>query len=140
MFNPSRDQARDFFFAAWRKYRASEQLSALETIAVELIAAHPEYHGLLEHRDRFVARDYAPDAGETYPFLHLGLHLAIREQIAIDQPRGIRAEHTRLTQNFDSTLDAEHEIMDCLTEMIWHAQRANTGPDSTIYFACLSKK
>ncbi len=140
MFNPSRDQARDFLFEAWRKYRGHEALTALETIAVETIAQHPEYHELLANRDKFVERDYAPEHGETNPFLHLSMHLAIREQISIDQPAGVRAAHLKLSQKLDSVLDAEHEMMDCLAEMIWQAQRNKTGPDASIYLACLQQK
>ena len=140
MFNPSRDQARDFFFESWRKYRAQQDLSALESSAVELIAAHPEYHALLENRDKFIDRDFSPERGETNPFLHLSMHLAIREQISIDQPAGVRAEYTRLARRRASALEAEHEMMECLGEMIWQAQRAGTPPDAAIYFACLKKK
>ena len=140
MFNPSRDQARDFLFESWRKYRANEALSALETIAVEAIAQHPEYHALLENRDKYVERDYAPEQGETNPFLHLSMHLAIREQITIDQPQGVRAAHQKLSQQFDSVLEAEHAMMDCLAEMIWQAQRNKTAPDAHIYLACLHGK
>lgn len=140
MFNPSRDQARDFLFEAWRKYRANEPLSALETIAVEAISQHPEYQTLLENRDKYVERDYAPQQGETNPFLHLSMHLAIREQIAIDQPPGVRAAHQTLSQKLDSVLDAEHQMMDCLAEMIWQAQRSKTAPDAAVYLACLKDK
>jgi hypothetical protein len=140
MFNPSRDQARDFLFEAWRKYRASAGLTALETIAVEAISQHPEYHALLDDRDKFVDRDYAPEQGETNPFLHLSMHLAIREQIAIDQPAGVRAAHRQLAQKLDSVLDAEHQMMDCLAEMIWQAQRKQAAPEAAIYLNCLQQK
>ncbi len=140
MFNPTRDQARDFFFESWRKYRAGESLTALETIAVELIATHPEYHDVLENRDKYVDRDYAPETGDTNPFLHLSMHLSIREQISIDQPPGVKAHHTRLTQKFGDSMAAEHAMMDCLAEMIWHAQRHRTAPDPALYFLCLTKK
>ena len=83
MFNPSRDQARDFLFESWRKYRSHEMLTSLESITVALIAEHPEYHSLLETRDSYVDRDYAPEHGETNPFLHLSMHLAIREQVSM---------------------------------------------------------
>ena len=92
MFNPSRDQARQFFFDAWQKYRAGQPLEGLETVAVEVALAHPEYHDTLDDPERFLDRDYTPDAGQTNPFLHLSLHVAIEEQLSIDQPPGIRAE------------------------------------------------
>ncbi len=144
MFNPTRDQTRDFFFDAWRKFRAIEPLSAMETMTVEVIAMHPEYHTMLENRDRYLEnyrdRDYPPEFGETNPFLHLGMHIAIREQISIDQPIGVRSHHTALTEKHGSVAEAEHEMMDCLAEMIWQAQRNSSAPDAAIYLACLVKK
>lgn len=140
MFNPTRNESRDFLFEAWRKYGANEPLTALETIAVEAIALHPEYHALLKNRDQTVERDYAPEQGETNPFLHLSMHMAIREQIAIDQPTGVRDAHQRLAQKLDSVMDAEHEMMDCLAEMIWQAQRNKSAPDAAIYLRCLTTK
>jgi hypothetical protein len=140
MFNPNRDESRDFLFEAWRKYNANEPLTALEAIAVGVIAEHPEYHALLTNRDKFMARDYAPEAGETNPFLHISMHIAIREQIAIDQPHGVLNTHTQLTQKLDSAMKAEHEMMDCLAEMIWQAQRNRTAPDAAVYLRCLAAK
>ncbi len=144
MFNPSRDQARDFLFDAWRKYRADEPLTAMEAMAVEVIALHQEYHAMLEDRDRYLEnyrdRDYPPEFGETNPFLHIGMHIAIREQISIDQPAGVRGHHTALSGKLGSAVDAEHEMMDCLAEMIWQAQRNRTEPDAGIYLGCLQRK
>ena len=140
MFNPSRDESRQFLFAAWRKYGANELLTALETIAVGVIAEHPEYHPLLSSRDKTIDRDYAPEQGETNPFLHISMHMAIREQIAIDQPRGVRDAHVKLSQKHDSVMHAEHDMMECLAEMIWQAQRHKTTPDAEIYLTCLEKK
>ena len=144
MFNPTRDQARDFLFEAWRKFRAHELLSAMEAMAVEVISHHPEYHAMLDDRDRYLAtwrdRDYPPEFGETNPFLHLNMHLSIREQISIDQPAGVKSAHAALSNKLGSALTAEHEMMDCLGEMIWHAQRHRTPPDAQIYLGCLGKK
>ena len=91
MFNPSRDEARRFLTEAWAKYRAQAPLSDLEKIAAALIGLHPEYHATFEQPERFADRDYAPEHGDVNPFLHLSLHLAVAEQLAIDQPPGIRA-------------------------------------------------
>lgn len=144
MFNPSRDEARDFLFESWKKYRASETLTGMEAIAVGVIALHPEYHAMLEDRDRYLEnyrdRDYPPEFGETNPFLHIGMHIAIREQVSIDQPVGVRGFHAALTAKLGSVLDAEHEMMDCLGEMIWQAQRNRTAPDPEIYLSCLKRK
>jgi hypothetical protein len=96
MFAPSRDQARQFFFDTWKKYGAGEALSALEQIALAVISLHPEYHALLEDTDRNLDRNYTPAASGINPFLHLSLHLAVEEQLSIDQPPGLRAKYEQL--------------------------------------------
>ena len=139
LFNPSRDEARLFLFETWRKRKARELLSPLEDLTAQLIEKHPEYHDVLESPDRYQDKDYLPEQGETNPFLHLMMHLSIEEQISIDQPPGIRAHFVRLTRQFESEHDAQHHMMECLSEMIWQAQRNRTQPDALIYFACLEK-
>ncbi len=140
MFNPTREQVRDFFFDAWKKFRAQQPLTAMETMAVGIISDHPEYHHVLDSRERYVDRDYPPEAGDTNPFLHMSMHLSIREQVSIDQPVGVKAEHGRLCAKLGSVMDAEHAMMDCLGEMIWHAQRHRTAPNPDIYLRCLAAK
>lgn len=116
----------------------------MESMAVEVIALHPEYHAMLNDRDHYLEsfrdRDYPPEFGETNPFLHLGMHIAIREQISIDQPAGVRGHHQTLIGRQGSVHDAEHEMMDCLGEMIWQSQRNRSAPDAGIYLACLNRK
>jgi hypothetical protein len=140
MFNPSRDQARQFLFEAWQKRRDSVPLSPLEAMAADLIAKHPEYHAILESREQYAGRDYLPEQGETNPFLHLSMHIAIAEQVSIDQPAGIRNVVQQLAQHLGSLHDAEHEVMDCLAETIWQAQRGHTPPGMRIYLDCLEQK
>lgn len=140
MFNPTRNEARDFLFEAWRKFRAALPMTPLETIAADIIGRHPEYHALLEKREQFADRDYAPEHGETNPFLHLQMHLALHEQVSIDQPSGVRAAHQALSLRHGSAHEGEHAMMDCLAEMIWQSQRHKTPPDATIYLACLQRK
>jgi hypothetical protein len=140
MFNPSRDEARNFLFEAWRKRKANELLTPLEDLVAQLIEKHPEYHDVLGKPDTYQERDYAPEHGATNPFLHLMMHLTIEEQISIDQPPGIRAHFARLTQKHQSEHDAQHQMMECLGEMIWQAQRNGTPPDAAIYFDCLEKQ
>lgn len=140
MFNPSRDQVRDFFFEAWRKFRAAEPLSELEGIAVEHIGRHAEYHALLDDPARHREREWTPEMGQTNPFLHLSLHLSISEQLSIDQPPGVRAAYQRLLARAADAHAAQHEVMDCLAEMIWQAQRHNLPPDGEAYLRCLEGK
>jgi hypothetical protein len=140
LFNPSRDEARNFLFESWRKRRVGELLTPLEDLAAQLIAKHPEYFVVLENPQQHQERDYLPEQGATNPFLHLMMHLTIEEQISIDQPPGIREHFVRLTQRLESEHDAQHRMMECLSEMIWQAQRGGTQPDAAVYFACLEKQ
>ena len=140
MFEPSRDEARQFFFETWRKYNAQEALTDLEALTLEVILKHPEYHPVLEQSERFIDHDYSPELGDINPFLHLGMHLAIAEQISIDQPSGIRGHYERLLKKTGSEHDAYHHIMECLAEMIWQAQRHHTAPDPAIYLDCLTNR
>ncbi len=137
MFNPTRDEAREFLISAWRKRREGALLEPLEDLAVQLIEKHPEYHVVLENPTRFQDKNYAPEHGETNPFLHLMMHLSIEEQISINQPFGVRAHFMRLTHHFSSEHDAQHCMMECLSEMIWQAQRYNTAPDAAVYLNCM---
>jgi hypothetical protein len=139
MFNPTRDEVRQFFTETWRKQRAGEILTPLEAIAADWIVEHPEYHDALADTGA-VSHDYSPEAGRTNPFLHLSMHLAISEQLSIDQPPGIRAAHERLVARLGSTHDAQHAIMDCLGETIWEAQRSNTPPDTDAYLARIERR
>ncbi|HUL41946.1 MAG TPA: DUF1841 family protein [Burkholderiales bacterium] len=140
MFNPSRDEARRFFFDTWKKYKEGKPLSGLEQLSVEIIIQHPEYHSVMNDPARYLNRDYLPETGDINPFLHMGMHLAIEEQLSIDQPRGIYRLFKRILQNNADRHAAFHLVMECLAEMMWHAQRANTKPDERIYFECLERR
>ena len=137
MFNPSRDDARNFLFDSWRKRREGSLQPPLEDLVSQLIEKHPEYHAMLENPQQNQSKDYTPESGEPNPFLHLMMHLTIEEQISIDQPPGIRAHFNRLTQHYQSEHDAQHKMMECLGEMLWQAQRNNAAPDAAIYLTCL---
>lgn len=140
MFNPSRQDARGIFFETWRKYRAQEALAGIETLILEVVLQHPEYHALLAQPEQYMERDYLPEQGETNPFLHMSMHLALAEQLSIDQPPGIRMRHAALLSHTADAHAAQHEVMDCLVEMIWQAQRNHTAPDAALYLACLDQK
>jgi hypothetical protein len=140
MFNPSRDQVRQFFFEVWTKYRAGQPLTGAEQPALDAVLAHPEYHAVLDRPDRFRERDYLPESGETNPFLHLSMHLAIAEQLSVDQPPGIRARFQQLLQQHGDAMAAQHAVMDCLAEMIWQVQRYDAAFDSSAYLRCLDHK
>lgn len=140
MFAPTRDQARQFFIDAWAKYRAGSPIEGLEKTAIALIALHPEYHALLDDAERHLHRDYAPETGGINPFLHLSLHLAVAEQLAIDQPPGIRAHFERLRDSRGDEHAALHAVLECLGETLWQAQRKHAPPDEKIYLGCLERQ
>jgi len=139
VFNPSRNEARGFFFDTWKKYKEQELLSGLEKLAVEIIILHPEYHSVLDDPARYLERDYLPEMGDVNPFLHMAMHLAIEEQLSIDRPPGIRRLFEQILQKASDRHAVYHLLMECLTEMIWRAQRANTAPDERSYLECLEK-
>jgi hypothetical protein len=140
MFNPSRDEARRFFIDSWARFRAGAPLSDLEKIAAGIVALHPEYHALLDDPARHLDQDFPPESGAVNPFLHLALHLAVGEQVSVDQPAGVRAHFERLRTARGDEHAALHALTECLGEMIWHAQRHGTAPDAAIYFACLEQQ
>jgi hypothetical protein len=139
MFNPSREQVRRFFCESWRKYRERLILEGAEATAADLIAEHPEYHALLENPQAAVEKEFTPEGGQMNPFLHLSLHLAVAEQISIDQPQGIEAAYRALRRTQD-VHDAEHAVMECLGEALWRAQRSNASMDGETYLDCIRKK
>ncbi|WP_417070689.1 DUF1841 family protein [Niveibacterium terrae] len=134
MFNPTRDQTRLFFIDAWGKLGRRELLTPLEAMAADIIAHHPEYHALLEAKDS-VEREFPPEDGQINPFLHLSLHLAIEEQLSIDQPPGIRALFDAACVRYGERHAAQHDLLEALAETVWTAQRERRAPDGAIYLA-----
>lgn len=139
MFNPSQSDVRGFFMEAWKKRRARLPLTPLETIAADWIDQHPEYHATLEDPASAEA-EFGVEQGQSNPFLHLSMHLAISEQLSIDQPPGIRAAYEALAARLGSPHDAAHEVMECLGRVVWEAQRTRTVPDSEAYIDCVRRR
>lgn len=110
-------------------------MEPLELQVADVIALHPEYHPLFERPDEALDRDYTPEGGQSNPFLHMGLHLAVREQIATDRPGGIRAAFQALVRRLGSTHEAEHQMIECLAQALWDAQRSGAPPDEAGYLA-----
>lgn len=140
LFNPSRDEVREFFFDAWEKFNTKKTLTDLEKIVLGVIHLHPEYHAILNAPAQFKHQDYFPEFGETNPFLHMSLHLSILEQISINQPIGIAGIYEKLKLKHQNEHDAQHDILECLGEVIWQAQRNNSALDSQKYLILLQQK
>ncbi len=139
MFNPTRDQVRQFFCDAWRKHLERLPLVGAEVTAADIAARHPEYHKLLAKPDAALEGEWMPEGGQMNPFLHLSLHLAIHEQLSIDQPPGIRGAFDQLRARMESH-DAEHVLLECLGETIWRAQSTGQPMDALAYVDAVRRK
>lgn len=136
MFGNNRNELRKAYADAWNKFQQGQALTPLEQQIAEVIKEHPEYHKSLQN----IEKEFLPEAGQTNPFLHMGMHLGLREQLATNRPMGIRDIYQQLTQKHQSSHEAEHDMMECLAEAMWQAQRQNTMPDEGAYLACLKKR
>lgn len=141
MFAPQeRDQLRRTFIDAWRKRSLKETPSDLERMIIDVCLLHPEYHDLLEDADTALSAEFPPESGQTNPFLHMGMHIAIQEQLSIDRPLGIRSAYLALRLRLGDDHSAAHEIMECLGAAMWEAQSQQRPPDEKAYIECLKKR
>src|SRR3569832_689815 len=140
VYTQNSEQQRRVFVESWRKYRANEALEPLEQLIVQAIHAHPEYHALFDWPDKLLDKDYTPVLGQSYPFLHLGLHIAVQEQVATDRLVCICALYQRLAARLDDAHAADHRIAECMAETLWSAQRAGAAPNEAAYLACVRKQ
>lgn len=132
-------ETRQFYFSSWRKYRQNEALQPLEQQIVAVILAHPEYHEILDYPEQYQEHTYYPELGESNPFLHMGLHLAIREQVATNRPAGITQAYENLLKKLADPLAVEHQMMEQLAECLWLAQKNNLPPDEDEYLRAISQ-
>jgi hypothetical protein len=140
MFTPSQADVRRFFCSVHAKAKDGQVLDAMETLASQWLAEHPEYRGDFADTDTALTRMYDVEDGKTNPFLHVAMHLTISEQCSIDQPRGIRQAVELLAAKRNSLHDAHHEAMDCLGKMVWESQRAGRPPDGAAYIDCVQQQ
>jgi len=136
----SRSDTRQTFFDVWQKMQGGTPLTALEALIADVIRMHPEYHALLDRGIGVLDKDWMPEGGETNPFLHLGLHIAIREQLSIDRPPGIKAAYEALLQKTRDQMQTEHLMLECLGETLWRAQRENRIPDEQFYLRLVRER
>ena len=137
IFGEDRSQLRRFYLEAWRKRRSDEPLEPLEAMVAQVVEQHPEYHHLLT--EEVLDHDFTPESGRSNPFLHMGMHISLAEQVAADRPAGIRELYRRITAACGDPHEAEHRMMECLGTVLWEAQRRNRPPDERAYLECLGK-
>ncbi len=133
----TREQLRQSYVDAWAKRLARLPQSPLEITIADVIEQHPEYQVLISDPGAALNFNVAAEGNEN-PYLHLGLHLAIREQISTDRPLGIRKLLFKLKARLGEH-PAEHCLMDALAETLWDAQRAGIAPDEANYLARASR-
>lgn len=134
-----RNAMRVQFVEAWRKAREGLPLLPLESQIADVVADHPEYQDLLGDPDRALTVEFGPEAGQENPFLHMALHLSLREQAQVDLPPGIRSALGQLAARI-GRLEAEHRLLDCLGEALWASQRYGREPDMAAYLECIQRK
>jgi hypothetical protein len=134
----SRDEVRQMYLAVWHKLQQKMPLEPMEALIADVIEIHPEYHSLLETGDDIRQQEFTPEQGQTNPFLHMGMHIALREQANADRPPGVKAIHRQLVSH-KGQHEAEHSMMECLGQSLWSAQRNNQLPDEAAYLDCLKK-
>jgi hypothetical protein len=139
MFSSDRNETRQVFCKTWKKMQDNQILEPVEAVVAEVIAMHPEYHPLLTHSDSALQKDYMPHMGQTNPFLHMGLHIALLEQIATNRPKGIVAVYKKLLARFPQPHDTQHTMIECLAKSLHQAQSENKLPDEKPYLRCLKK-
>ena len=132
MFQANQVQdTRPVFFDTWAKHKKGDTLTPLETALLDIMLAHPEYHQVLDNRNS-ANKTFFAELGEDNPFLHMGLHLAVREQVATNRPTGIQSVYQALIKQH-APLDAEHMLMQCLADSLWLAQKNHQMPDENAY-------
>lgn len=134
----SRDEIRRVYLEVWQKLQSGQLLEPMEALIADVIESHPEYHPLLNDETETMQQEFTPELGQTNPFLHMGMHIALREQAGTDRPQGIRAIYEALAAARGKH-DAEHAMMECLGQALWNAQRDNQPPDEQSYLECLKK-
>lgn len=133
MFGNDRNQLRQMYKTAWDKFQQQQPLSPLEAQIAAVLKEHPEYHHLINQLDK----DFLPENGDSNPFLHMGLHLGLREQIGTDRPAGIHQLYQQLLTKVGDAHTAEHRMIDCLAEAMWLSQSQQQPPDEMRYLQCL---
>jgi len=134
VFFQDRKKQREFLANSWQKYTSNKPLEPLEQQLVSVIKIHPEYHNLIGNIDS----EYLPEQGGVNPFLHINLHLALRDQLSINQPKDVKEVHQKLIDQYKDPHVVEHLMMECIAEMIYISQKNNTTMDQESFLNCIT--
>ncbi|MCG2634247.1 MAG: DUF1841 family protein [Gammaproteobacteria bacterium] len=133
-----RQALRRTFIEAWSRYQAGLPLEPQQDLIGKVVALHPEYQGLLESPEA-VEGEFDGSDGQSNPFLHMSLHIAVREQLGLDRPPGVKAAFDDLLIRLQDPHRVEHEMIECLAAELWQAQRESRAPDEQVYLAALQQ-
>lgn len=136
----TREQLRKSYAEAWRKHLAQAPLTPLEAMIADVIVVHPEYQAFVSDADAAAAFEPPGHAGSENPFLHMGLHLAVRDQVSVDRPPGVRELHRLLQARLGDLHRAEHVLVEALGETLWQAQRNGRPPDEAYYLSLARRR
>jgi len=139
MFTNDRTKMRKVFTEAWRKHQDRLPMEPLEQVIANILVQHPEYHNLMNDPDAALDKDFTPEGGQSNPFLHMSMHIAIQEQLSTNRPAGIAGLYQQIAQQIGDPHEAEHQIMECLGRMLWEAQRDNRMPDENAYLSAVKR-
>lgn len=139
MFGHDRDSLRRYYCMAWEKAQSGQPLEPLEQLIAGVIGEHPEYQPALTAAERALGREYLPEMGETNPFLHMGMHIALQEQLGSQRPEGIVEIYQQLCRRLGDRHAVEHRMIECLGETLWEAQRSGVEPDERAYLQRLRR-
>lgn len=138
LFSNDRRQLRQVFFDVFSKFQQKKKLDPLEKQILAVILDHPEYHIGLSQPNNNLDQDFSTLHGQNNPFLHLALHLAIQEQIHTNRPAGIQIIYQKLlSKNCGDRLLTEHQMMECLEDVLWLAQKNQQMPDDEMFLKSL---
>jgi hypothetical protein len=133
LYTQNRSEQRKFLASAWQKFLDKKILNPLEYQLIQVIKIHPEYHQLISN----IESDFFPEQGEVNPFLHINLHLSLKEQVSINQPHGIKNIYQKILRVSVDEHTAEHKMMDCIAQMIFSSQKNQTPMNHKNYIKCL---
>lgn len=136
LYTKDRTRQRQFLANAWQKFLDKQALDPLEEQLTQVIEMHPEYHAFIND----IESDYFPEQSEVNPFLHINLHLSLREQLSINQPTGIQKYYQKILCKVKDLHETEHKMMDCIAEMIFSSQKNNTPMNHQTYILCLKNQ
>lgn len=139
LFGQNRDDLRKFYLESWRKFCQKEPLQPLEAMIAEVVAQHPEYHSLFDDEEKAVGQEFSAENGQGNPFMHMGMHLGLREQLTTQRPSGINTIYEKLVKRLGDTHEAEHRMIECLGQAMWQAQQSGIPPSDENYLECLNR-